>query len=346
MIFHSEPNKTRPNQPISAAKNAMDALPNGARTILAPLCGITTAPFRRICLDQGADMAVTEMISSDAMTRGKSSHCRAISGLDMNEGPLSLQIFGADPERMAETAAILSDAHQPEYLDMNFGCPVKKIVSRNGGSGVLRDVKLLYNICKRVVERSSVPVSAKIRAGWDKSAGDGVRDIARTIEDAGIAMIAVHARTKKQAFQGRANWELIAQAKSAVGIPVIGNGDVRSADDVLRMGEETGCDAVMIGRGAIGNPWVFAEVRAKLDGADYAPPTPGERVATLLDHAREAARLDGEPRGIVSLRKVMGAYIKHLPGARALRERLMQTDYVAELEELLGRYLEELETPV
>lgn len=324
----------------------LPGLPNGARVLLAPLCGISTAPFRRICLDQGADMAVTEMISSEAMTRGNRAECRAVRGADMEQGLQSIQIFGGDPERMGETAAVLSDEFQPQYLDMNFGCPVKKIVRGGGGSACLRDLERLYRICKRVVERSSVPVSAKIRAGWDRSSGDGVRDITRTIEDAGIAMIAVHARTKKQAFQGRANWELIAQAKSAVGIPVIGNGDVRSADDVLRMGEETGCDAVMIGRGAIGNPWVFAEVRAKLDGADYAPPTPGERVATLLAHAREAARLDGEPRGIVSLRKVMGAYIKHLPGARALRERLMQTDYVAELEELLGRYLEELETSV
>jgi tRNA-dihydrouridine synthase B len=229
---------------------------------------------------------------------------------------------------------------------MNFGCPVKKIVRGGGGSACLRDLDHLYRICKRVVERSSVPVSAKIRAGWDKSTGAGVADIARTIEDAGVTMIAVHARTKKQAFKGRANWDLIAQTRDAVEIPVIGNGDVRSADDVLRMAEETGCDAVMIGRGAIGNPWIFSEVRARLDAGEYTPPTPGERVATLLSHAREAARLDGEPRGIISLRKVMAAYVKHLPGARVLRERLMQTDYVAELEEVLGHYLEGLETPV
>jgi len=328
------------------SESTLPGLPNGARVLLAPLCGITTAPFRRICLEQGADMAVTEMISSEAVTRGNRGECRAIRGVDMDDGLQSVQIFGGDPERMGETAAILSDELQPQYLDMNFGCPVKKIVKGGGGSACLRDLDQLYRICKRVVERSGVPVSAKIRAGWDKSTGDGVRDITRAIEDAGVTMLAVHARTRKQAFAGRANWELIAQAKAAVDIPVIGNGDIRSADDVVRMGEETGCDAVMIGRGAIGNPWIFAEVRAKLDGRDYTTPTPRDRVSTLLSHAREAARLDGEPRGIISLRKVMAAYIKHLPGARALREQLMQTEYFAELEELLGRYLERLETPV
>jgi len=324
----------------------LPGLPGGARVLLAPLCGITTAPFRRVCLEHGADMAVTEMISSEAMTRGNRGECRAVRGADMTAGLQSIQIFGGDPERMGETAAILSDEFTPQYLDMNFGCPVKKIVKGGGGSACLRDLDHLYRICRRVVERSSVPVSAKIRSGWDKSTGDGVRDIARTIEDAGVSMLAVHARTKKQAFQGRANWELIAQAKDAVTIPVIGNGDVRSADDVIRMGAETGCDAVMIGRAAIGNPWIFSEVRSRLDGREYTPPTPRERVETLLAHAREAARLDGEPRGIISLRKVMAAYIKHLPGARALRETLMQTENVAQLEEVLGRYLEDLETPV
>ena len=327
-------------------KNTLPGLPNGTRVLLAPLCGITTAPFRRICLEHGADMAVTEMISSEAMTRGNRGGCRAVRGADMGDGLQSIQVFGGDPERMGETAAVLSGEFEPQYIDMNFGCPVKKIVRGGGGSACLRDLGHLYRICRRVVERSSVPVSAKIRAGWDRSSGDGVRDIARTIEDAGVSMLAVHARTRKQAFQGRANWELIARAKAAVGIPVIGNGDVRCADDVVRMGEETGCDAVMIGRGAIGNPWIFAEVRAGLEGREYVPPTAHERVATLLTHAREAARLDGEPRGIISLRKVMAAYIKRLPGARALRERLVQAEYVAELEEVLGHYLEAQETPV
>jgi nifR3 family TIM-barrel protein len=318
---------------------ALPGLPGGERVILAPLCGITSAPFRRICLEQGAEMTVTEMVSSEAMTRGNRALCRALDGLDMSAGTQAIQIFGGDAERMGETAAILSEEFAPRYLDMNFGCPVKKIVKGGGGSAVLRDLRILSAICKRVVARSRVPVSAKMRAGWDKPTGSLVRDIARTIEDAGVSMLAVHARTKKQGFAGGANWALIAEAKDAVTIPVVGNGDVHGAEEALAIHTATGCDAVMIGRGAIGNPWVFAEVRARLDGGVYAPPTPRERARTLLRHAREAVRIDGEPYGIIGMRRVMAAYVKHLPGARELRGVLMQATTLAELDALMAGYL-------
>ena len=316
--------------------NGMDA-----GVILAPLCGVTTAPFRRICLDHGADLVVTEMISSEAMTRGKEEDCKAIRGLDVREGPLSIQIFGGDPVRMGETAARLSEMG-PVTLDMNFGCPVKKIVNGNGGSAVLKDVDLLGRICREVVRRSSVPVSAKIRAGWDKPTGERVREFATVIEDAGVSMLSLHARTRAQGFSGEANWDLIAEAKRAVSIPVIGNGDVRSADDVVRMRRHTGCDAVMIGRAAIGNPWVFDEVKTRLSGRDYVPPTPRERVTTVLKHVREAVRIDGEPGGVVAMRKVLAAYLKRLPNARALRGRLMTVKMLAELEDVMLAYLAEI----
>ena len=254
---------------------------------------------------------------------------------------MSVQIFGADPDRMAETALRLSEA-RPEYLDMNFGCPVKKIVTRSGGSAVLKDLALLGRICRKVAracDRAGIPASAKIRAGWDKPSGALIRDIVRTIEDAGVSMIAVHARTRKQGFSGAANWELIAAAKEAVSIPVVGNGDVRSAGDAARMQEMTKCDAVMIGRAAIGNPWVFQEVRAAMSGETFIPPTPRERVMVLLDHVREAARVDGVPGGIIATRKVMGAYLKDLPGAREVRGKIMQITSVSELEDTLNRYL-------
>jgi len=318
-----------------------NGLSHGARVILAPLCGVTTAPFRRICLEQGADMVVTEMISSEAMTRGKGEDCKAIRGLDINEGPLSIQIFGGDPVRMGETAARLSEL-QPVYLDMNFGCPVKKIVNGNGGSAVLKDVDLLGRICREVVRRSSVPVSAKIRAGWDKPTGERVREFATVIEDAGVSMLSLHARTRSQGFSGVANWDLIAEAKQAVSIPVVGNGDVRNADDVVRMHEHTGCDAVMIGRAAIGNPWVFDEVKTRLAGHDYVQPTPRERVTTLVRHVREAVRIDGEPGGVVAMRKVLAAYLKRLPSARSLRGRLMTVTALAELEDIMNAYLAEV----
>jgi tRNA-dihydrouridine synthase B len=315
-------------------------LPNGARSILAPLCGITDAVFRRICLESGAEMAVTEMVSSEAMTRGREHSVRAIKGLSVEEGPLSVQIFGGDPERMGETAALLSEM-EPEYIDMNFGCPVRKIVTQNGGSAVLRDLDLLGRICREVVRQSEVPVSAKIRAGWDKSSGSQIREIARVIEDAGVSMLAVHARTRKQGFTGRADWDLIAEAKDAVAIPVIGNGDVTTADDFFELVRQTNCEAVMIGRGAIGNPWIFSEIRARLEGRDYKSPGPRERVEVLLDHVRREVEVDGEPHGVITSRKVMAAYVKHLPGARDLRGVMMQITTIAALEELFNSYLDE-----
>jgi nifR3 family TIM-barrel protein len=317
----------------------MNGLPNGARVILAPLCGVTTAPFRRICLEQGADMVVTEMVSSEAVTRGNEKSCKAIHGLDFNEGPLSLQIFGGDPRRMAETAARYSE-RGPQYLDMNFGCPVKKIVNGNGGSAVLKDVQLLGDICREVVKRSAVPVSAKIRAGWDRPTGETVRELSRTIEDAGVSMMAIHARTRAQGFSGMANWDLIAEARSAVKIPVVGNGDVRSADDVVRMHAHTGCDAVMIGRAAIGNPWIFNEVKTVLEGRAYVHPTPRERVAVIIRHIEEAVRLEGEPGGVVAARKVMAAYLKRMPGVRETRGKLVQARYRVEVRDILSAYLE------
>lgn len=325
--------------PIPMVLSNLQGLPNGARVILAPLCGVTTAPFRRICLEHGADMVVTEMVSSEAMTRSREMYCKALHGLDVAEGPLSLQIFGGNPLRMGETAARLSE-QQPEYLDMNFGCPVKKIVNGNGGSAVLKDVQLLSDICGEVVRRSSVPVSAKIRAGWDRPTGEKVRELARTIEGAGVSMLTIHARTRAQGFSGEANWDLIAEAKRAVSIPVVGNGDVRGAEDVLRMHAHTGCDAVMIGRAAIGNPWVFDEVKTILEGREFTPPTPRERVATMLRHIAEAVRLEGEPGGVIASRKIMAAYLKRAPAVREARGALMQARALSEVRDIMGAYLD------
>jgi tRNA-dihydrouridine synthase B len=323
------------------------------------LCGVTDAVFRRICLERGAGMAVTEMVSSEAFTRGRKATVRSLKGLDVSQGPLSLQIFGAAPERMGETAARLSELG-PDYIDMNFGCPARKIVAQGGGSAVLKDLALLARICRAVVGRSHVPVSAKIRAGWDKPSGEGVRRIARAIEDAGVSMLTVHARTRTERFEGEADWDLIAEAKDAVSIPVVGNGDVTSVEDFFGMyrqtgcdavmigrGEDffgmyrqTGCDAVMIGRGAIGNPWIFEEIRAILEGTGYTPPSPRERVEVLLAHVRRTVEVDGEPHGVVTTRKVTSAYVKHLPGARELRGKMMQATRLVELEDLLHDYME------
>ena len=324
---------TRPTPDALRAGHPLD----GVNVILAPLCGITDSVFRKICLDHGADMAVTEMISSEGLVRN-SNHIRAIRSLDMAEGPLSLQIFGSDPETMGEAAAILADL-EPRSVDMNFGCPVRKIVSRNGGSAILKDPRLLHRICKRVVEQSRVAVSAKIRSGWDNPTASNLEEIVRAIQDAGVSMVTVHARTKEQGFKGAANWEMIESIKNVASIPVVGNGDVMGPKDSFEMRDKTGCDAVMIGRGAIGNPWVFEEIRAAIDGVAYTPPSYRVRVDVMLRHVRSAVRQVGERTGVISSRRIMAAYLKRLPNAREFRRQIMMCDTVADLQVLADDYL-------
>jgi tRNA-dihydrouridine synthase len=190
-----------------------------------------------------------------------------------------------------------------------------------------------------VVEWSGAPVSAKIRAGWDKPAVESVRDIARVIEDAGVSMITVHARTKAQGFDGRADWLLIKAVKETVSIPVVGNGDVTDGPSYLRMRETTGCDAVMIGRSAIGNPWIFGEIKAAIDGREYAPPSLRDRVTGLVSHIRSSVRHDGEPFGVIATRRVMSAYLKHVPNARSVRAAMMTSTRLVEIEEVLETFL-------
>ncbi len=312
---------------------------SGIGVVLAPLCGVTDAIFRRICLRYGADLAVTEMVSSEAVARGHSG-IRSMRNLDTREGPLSIQIFGADPESMGTAAEILSEL-DPLFIDMNFGCPVRKIVRANGGAAVLRDPGLLGRICRAVVKGSHVPVSAKIRTGWGKPTARTVREIARVIEDSGVSMIAVHARARAQMLAEKADWELIRAVKETVSIPVIGNGDVRHADDYFAIRGQTNCDAVMVGRAAIGNPWIFAEIQARREGRVFSPPTPRERIRVLKYHLRESVKDLGEWLGIIASRRVLGAYLRYLPGASVLRRKIMSLCRCVEIESVLDRYLEE-----
>jgi nifR3 family TIM-barrel protein len=305
---------------------------------LAPMAGVSEAPFRLLCRRFGADVVVSEFLSSEGLRRGSERTLR-MAAFDAEERPIGIQIFGAEPSAMAEAAALVTDVFAPDYVDINFGCPVKKVVKRNGGSGCLKDLGLVQQIIRAVVGATRLPVTVKIRSGWDESVRDPV-GIALRCQEAGARALTLHARTRTQMFSGAARWEEIASVVEALEIPVIGNGDVTCAADVVRMRRETGCAGVMIARGAFGNPWIFRDARALLDGRPVpAAPTAEERFRTALEHARLTLALDGDsPKTAMEFRKHLGWYARGLPGAAALRERLHRVDTLAEVEHIFSDY--------
>jgi tRNA-dihydrouridine synthase B len=308
--------------------------------ILAPMAGVSEPPFRQICRRLGADILMTEFLSAEAIRRGIR---RTLEGAEFEpvERPIGVQIYGADPGAMERAAAIVTEVYQPEFIDINFGCPVKKVVQRNGGSGCLRDMDLVEQIIRRSVAATHLPVTVKTRSGWNDTTRDPV-GIALRMQDAGARAFTLHARTRTQMFSGRADWDEIARVVEALSIPVIGNGDIHSAEDVLRMRQHTGCAAIMIGRGSFGNPWIFRDGRALLAGrAPEARPDAAERFSVALEHARLALRLQGDSRKtVLEFRKHLGWYTRGLPGSSSLRERLFQVESMAEAEAIFLDYLE------
>ena len=307
---------------------------------LAPMAGVSEAPFRRLCRRFGADVVVSEFLSSEGLRRG-SGRTLEMASFAAEERPIGIQIFGADPAAMADAAAVVTEAFGPEFVDINFGCPVKKVVKRNGGSGCLKDLALVSAITRAVVAATPLPVTVKIRSGWDEASRDPVA-IARRCRDAGARALTLHPRTRAELFSGQARWEEIGAVVRALDIPVIGNGDVHVAEDVVRMREQTGCAGVMVARGSFGNPWIFREARALLDGGAKPPaPAPAERFAVALEHARLAFALDGDTaRSIFEFRKHLGWYTRGLRGGAELRDRLHRVRSLAEVEHLFAAYLE------
>jgi tRNA-dihydrouridine synthase B len=308
--------------------------------ILAPMAGISEAPFRQICRRMGADVVLSEFLSSEAIRRRIRS---TLEGAEFEpvERPIGIQIYGSDPDAMAEAAALITEHYEPEFIDINFGCPVKKVVQRNGGSGCLRDMDLVVRIIRAVIGATHLPVTVKTRSGWSDQARDPV-SIALRMQEAGAKAFTLHARTRTQMFSGKANWDEIASVVEALDIPVIGNGDLETAADIVRMREHTGCAGVMVGRGAFGNPWLFRDGQALLAG-EAAPPPPSarERFAVALEHARLAIRLQGDTRRtVMEFRKHLGWYTRGLHGSSALRQRLFQIESIGEAEAIFLEYLE------
>jgi tRNA-dihydrouridine synthase B len=307
---------------------------------LAPQAGVSESPFRRLCRRFGADVVVSEFVSAEGICQGNERTLEYLR-FDEEERPIGVQIFGADPARMAEAAVFVQDTFGPDFIDINFGCPVKKVVKRNGGSGCLRDLKLVRSIIRAVADATVLPTTVKIRSGFDQATRDPVA-IGLVCEEAGAEAICLHPRTRSDMYSGQARWDEIAALKKAVSIPVIGNGDIRSGADARRMLDETGCDGIMIARGSHGNPWIFRDARAALDG-HAVPPAPDveERFRVCLEHARNSIAFEKDPRrAVLEFRKHLGWYTKGLPGGRDLRQELFQVSSLEEMEAGLEMYAE------
>lgn len=307
---------------------------------LAPQAGVSEAPFRRLCRSFGADVVVSEFVSAEGLRRG-SERTHAYLRFDDAERPIGVQIFGADPGAMAEAAALVEEVYRPDFLDINFGCPVKNVVKRNGGSGCLRDLDLVEAIIRAVADAIDIPTTVKIRSGWSEETRDPV-GIALRCQDAGAQVLTLHARSRTQMYSGRADWREIAAVVEALDIPVIGNGDVWSGEDARRMREETGCAGIMIARGSHGRPWIFREARAALEGRPIPEePDAAERFRIVIEHARNAIAFEeDETKAMLEFRKHLGWYTKGLPEGRKLREELFRVRSLADAETILEAYLE------
>ena len=314
---------------------------------LAPMAGVTDLTFRQLCKEQGADVMTTEFVSADGILH-RNERTRDMVEFDAAvERPLGVQLFGGDPQRLGEAARAVIDWVRPDFIDINFGCPVNKVVAKNGGSSLLRDCPLLAAVARETVRavdasHAGIPVTAKIRIGWDQDSVNAPA-VARILEDCGIQRIAVHGRTRAQGYSGEANWDVIAETAAAVRVPVIGNGDIATAHDVLRRRETAGIAGVMIGRGAMGDPWICSAAKSLLEtGSVPPPPTPEERWGFIRRHCALAVarrRHGGEQAAMSSMRARLMAYTRGMEGGKYLRGQFSHVASLAELEDIAAVHL-------
>jgi tRNA-dihydrouridine synthase B len=304
--------------------------------VLAPMAGITDLPFRMICKELGAGLVFSEMVSVEALIR-EHKRTHGMLHTDPAERPVVFQIFGSKPASMAEAAHIVSQG-EVDFIDINMGCPVPKILKSGAGSALLRDIGLAKEILSAVVQYSKVPVTVKIRLGWDARSIVAV-DLAQAAESVGIAAVTVHGRTKVQGFSGHADWSMIKVVKDSVSIPVIGNGDVRLPQDAKRMMDETGCDGVMIGRAIQGNPWIFREAKQYLEtGIVPLHPDLDERKTVMLRHLNDMVKLLGENLGVREMRKHLCWYTKGLSEGAEFRAKINHLSREKDVKQAIGAF--------
>lgn len=322
---------------IKPLKIGSATLPNNL--ILAPMAGVTDLPFRLLCKEQGAGLLCMEMVSAKAILY-KNRNTESLLEIDPRENPVSLQLFGSDPE-IISTIAHQIEERPFDILDLNMGCPVPKIVNNGEGSALMKNPKLAGEIIRETVKAIDKPVTVKIRKGFDDEHINAV-EMAKIAEDAGAAAVAVHGRTREQFYSGKADWDIIRQVKEAVSIPVIGNGDLLTAEDVIAMEAQTGCDGFMIARGAQGNPWIFRQILHYFEtGEHLAKPTLEEVTQMILRHARMMLEFKGEYIGIREIRKHAAWYTAGYPNSARLRVAINNVESFEALEELLMNNLDE-----
>lgn len=308
--------------------------------MLAPAAGVTDSITRQIARKWGADACVTELISAEGIKRN-CQKTKALMEFTESERPLGIQLFGSNPDSMASATALASELN-PDFIDINAGCPAKKVVGKNGGSSLLKDIDNLAKIIKKVVTATDLPVTLKYRSGWDEQSIVAV-EVACMAESLGIAALCLHPRTRTQGFAGNANWQHIAEVKNAVSIPVIGSGDIDSPEKVKAMFEQTGCDSVMICRASFGNPWIFQRTSHYLKTGELLDePSIEMRIETALEHLRLSVEKFGPYNGLVRMRNQLCWYLKGLPGVGRVRAKLVLLPTEAEVIELLNSYKQEM----
>lgn len=306
--------------------------------VLAPMAGITNEAFRSICKEMGAGLVVCEMISDKALSFHNAKTIK-MTGVSQNEHPLSMQIFGADKETLVYAAKWIYENTDADIIDINMGCPVNKVAKRAGaGSSLLRDPNKVYEITKAVVEATPLPVTVKIRIGWDENNINAVEN-AKMIERAGACAISVHGRTRAQMYSGHANLDVIKDVVEAVNIPVVGNGDIVDGPSALHMLEYTGCKAIMIGRGALGNPWIFKEINAYFAGEEFKRPSKEEIYNMIVDQYERLLKLKGERLALLEMRSHVGWYLKGMQGSAQIKNKANQALSFEEVKKILKEYL-------